>query len=1493
MMKQRIFSLFLAVMMIFSSIEMPVFAEETEREEAILEMPVFAEETKREEVIQLQTSETLTDESHVTESTRETWEEERISEETVTETVSSDSADEEISESAITDRIEETSQEQNTFETESLELEIDSQLVNDTEMQEESSLTESESIEIGNEMTETNTTLLETGQEETTIDQETTEPEEIETEEDEIKAESSSGLNEAVKSKILSFKGKYPNESVWKGSHGGGIQCYGFALLMADEVFGAYPEGLRLAQDGKESKGWKCYYVTPNNCNTLSVEPGDIIDAPSPHSAMVLSVSGKNIICVQCNYGREVNGNLINDYKVYWGDEYNNYYRFFNYNTKRATLEGICNEYYSRGTIRLWKPSDTLKMNATGFNPGPSTLGIKEASKPTTIIQGSSWACKGTIQSNYPLEHIGGYILASDGTTVLYSKTVENTGITNYSLEGSEISKALPFDKLPTGTYWYHLTAHDTSGKREYLIKKQFTVIAKDTPSTLSVRDASYPTSIQQGSNWLCKGMISSNYELQHIGGYILGSDGVTIMYSKSVDNLEATSFSLEDSEIAKALKFNELAAGTYWYHLTAHDISGKRLYLIKQEFTVLGRDTSSTLQISGASSPQNIYQGTDWTCKGEISSNYSLEHVAGYILESDGKTIIYSKVLENLNTTNFTLEGSEIDQALSFDKLSEGVYWYQITAHDASGQRSYLINTQFQVTTIQDEAVPTVTQIDVDNWELTSGKDEFVFRAKIDEVVPKSNIWVIVRDEKGQEKRFEPETVEQSENGVECFGCWSDISGLELDGVYTLTVYAQDNAGNIGFASKEVIISNISSNLEKVNLTVGESTEVDITVETFFQIREKGFSDSSEELQLSSDGLKTIVQGLKPGSKKFSFWWRGQNEAVSIHKSYDMYAYIVPKAPIITKVFSDNNGYDIITYNSVEYAETYELYRMRVGVDREYQLYEEFVDNNSHTLIVEQSDQDIIYSYKLRAKAAETIDVCTNVSYCPTSDFSNAMTGKDQEDSSEEESSENQESSEEESSSIEESSEEESQPTDTNIKDGLYIVGLKDQVYTGSAIKQRIKVYYNKILLTEGKDYKLAYKNNVKTGTAKLIIKAKGNLIGTVIQDFEIKPRDITDKNVIVEDTVYTFDNKMHKKAPSIIYQGKALKQGKDYIVTDYGKGDYRSIGIYTIKIKGIGNFTGNYDLAKVIITEQNKNISKAAVAKIPVQQYHNGKAVELPDNMIKVTLDKNELKKDIDYTVGYADNMKPGKATLIIRGIGVYAGTKKVTYNIKKAPVTITESMVVNSKSIASAEIIKGGASPQPLLKSDGYTLQKDIDYTLSYKNNKKAGASALIVIKGKGSFKGSIKLRFMVETKSINSPDITIRVPDVPNMGKTNQYQSKPIIIDKDGKELTLNRDYAIGSYQVDNTDLDHPKITVTIYGKGNYTGTATRIYEMRGTKFSPIIKINAKVYTGKAVTIEAKDILSASIKIGKEKKTLIYGKDYEIVGYKNNIKRVQRL
>ena len=173
------------------------------------------------------------------------------------------------------------------------------------------------------------------------------------------------------------------------------------------------------------------------------------------------------------------------------------------------------------------------------------------------------------------------------------------------------------------------------------------------------------------------------------------------------------------------------------------------------------------------------------------------------------------------------------------------------------------------------------------------------------------------------------------------------------------------------------------------------------------------------------------------------------------------MYAYVVPQAPAIIKVSNNGGGNDIITYQPVAYAKTYELYRKRIGIDNEYQLCEEFLDNKSHSLTMVHSDKDIIYSYKLCAKAAEAIDVCTNERYYPTSDFSNEMSGiyHEEESSSDKGSSEEESASIEESSEEENSSEEESRPIDSDIRDGLSIVGLKDKIYTGSAIKQSIIV--------------------------------------------------------------------------------------------------------------------------------------------------------------------------------------------------------------------------------------------------------------------------------------------------------------------------------------------------------------------------------------------------------------------------------------------------
>ncbi len=486
--------------------------------------------------------------------------------------------------------------------------------------------------------------------------------------------------------------------------------------------------------------------------------------------------------------------------------------------------------------------------------------------------------------------------------------------------------------------------------------------------------------------------------------------------------------------------------------------------------------------------------------------------------------------------------------------------------------------------------------------------------------------------------------------------------------------------------------------------------------------------------------------------------------------------------------------------------------------------------------------------------------------------------------------------SSEEENSSEEHSTETEPDEPDGSLKDGLYITGLKTKTYTGSAVKQNLKVYYNKNLLQEGKDYTLSYKNNKTAGTALVMIKTKGNLTGVVTKTFQIQPRKINDTNVIIEDAVYSYDKKAHKKAPAVMYNGKKLKEGKDYQAVEYGTGDYTSVGTYRVKIKGIGNYAGTYDSAKVIIVDKDKNLSKAKVAKVPAQEYQNGAAVELPDSLVKVELNKTTLKKGSDYTVSYANNTEAGKAILIIKGKGQYAGTKTITFTIKRTPTVLTDSMVTNKKEIGTVEIHKNGAKPKPKLATGGSALTEGKDYAISYKNNKKAGTGT-IVIKGKGNYTGNLEIPFRITVKDLTSPNITVRVPNVPYTGKPNKYQSALVLTDSDGGILAKNKDYTVEAYYMGKTVLDkksNPKegaeITVIIKGKGNYTGTIETSYSVKGIDFSKAdIKVTAKRYTGSSVIIKSDDIISANIKTGKTKTALKFGTDYEIAAYSNNLKK----
>ena len=456
-----------------------------------------------------------------------------------------------------------------------------------------------------------------------------------------------------------------------------------------------------------------------------------------------------------------------------------------------------------------------------------------------------------------------------------------------------------------------------------------------------------------------------------------------------------------------------------------------------------------------------------------------------------------------------------------------------------------------------------------------------------------------------------------------------------------------------------------------------------------------------------------------------------------------------------------------------------------------------------------------------------------------------------------------------------------------------IWASSVPDQVYTGVAVKPAVRVYFGKKRLTEKTDYTISYKNNKQLGKADLIITGKGNYTDKKTLHFNIMPKDITDEDIIIEDMAYAENGKQHKTAPNVVYNGKKLKAGRDFDIT-YGEGDYTAAGEYYAVITGKGNFTGTYDRVKTTVIDKNMLLNKAKIAKIPNQEYRKGQEIILADSMVKVTLNGTMLVKDTDYTVDYVNNQNVGKASVVIRGKGKYAGTKTASFKIVRTSVHLGE--VSFTCDFAKETIFrKGGCMPVPKVSYDGETLRNGTDYTVTYKNNKKCG-TAFLTVKGKGNYKGSRTFEFTIKPKELSA--VAVRAADIAYVNKANKYQSKPVLTDTDGIVLKAGTDYKITGYEYDGKILgrqdcppENAKITVTVEGKGSYQGVNTISYELRtGTSFKKAkITIADQTFTGVSIKPAENAITEASVKKNDTVENLVYGRDYEIVAYGSNDKK----
>lgn len=124
----------------------------------------------------------------------------------------------------------------------------------------------------------------------------------------------------------------------------------------------------------------------------------------------------------------------------------------------------------------------------------------------------------------------------------------------------------------------------------------------------------------------------------------------------------------------------------------------------------------------------------------------------------------------------------------------------------------------------------------------------------------------------------------------------------------------------------------------------------------------------------------------------------------------------------------------------------------------------------------------------------------------------------------------------------------------------------------------------------------------------------------------------------------------------------------------------------------------------------------------------------------------------------------------------------------------------------------------------------LIQDVDYTVSYKNNKDVNTSEnkvpTITIKGKGNYSGTDSVTFNILPKSLTDHDITASNLSVAYNGKV---QKSAPVVSRNGKKLTNKKDYTL-TYPYENSGAykNAGVYPIVIKGTKNYTGTIT-VYE----------------------------------------------------------------
>ena len=369
------------------------------------------------------------------------------------------------------------------------------------------------------------------------------------------------------------------------------------------------------------------------------------------------------------------------------------------------------------------------------------------------------------------------------------------------------------------------------------------------------------------------------------------------------------------------------------------------------------------------------------------------------------------------------------------------------------------------------------------------------------------------------------------------------------------------------------------------------------------------------------------------------------------------------------------------------------------------------------------------------------------------------------------------------------------------------------------------------------------------------------------------INPKSTSGLTVELTGDSYTYDGTEKKPGVTVKDGATTLQPYDDTHKTDYDYTvSYRSnkaVGTAYVDIKGHGNYSGEKSVPfKITSTDLDKvDAENFTVEGLNADGYpYTGRAIE-PKPTVKYNGKK--LTLNTDYTLSYSNNTDPGTAKLTITGKGGYTNSKDVEFKINSIDLQGVTISSIPDKTYTGAQI-----TPDVTVKKGTKTLVKGTDYDVAtYPAVASSVGSYKLIITAKGdSFSGSREVPFKIVAKSISDADVTLDKDQWDYTG--SNITPTPTVIVRLSRNDTQHKLDAGTDYTVSYTNnVNAGTGTVTITGKGNYTGTVKKTFtigtvvndSVAGAKFGTI---SDQTYTGSeikpsvSVTLNGKSLSSSN-------------------------------